>query len=211
MYTMGAIHNVLQIRKYYPGWIARYYVEEGYATNITDILHSLGGEIAFIPKSLSSRITGLFWRFLAAEDPEVQIMVCRDTDCRLSKREALAVKEWLESGLPFHIMRDHPWHNFPIMGGMWGCRYPALANIRRMLLNYGVESHKGADQEFLARIVYPKAKNQAFVHDEFFNSCPFPEPRQNLEFVGQPFYADDSTDPINLDILRASLIQQKAL
>jgi hypothetical protein len=33
-----------------------------------------------------------------------------------------AVNEWLNSSLPFHIMRDHPDHGTYILGGMWGAR-----------------------------------------------------------------------------------------
>ena len=41
---------------------------------------------------------------------------------RLTAREEAAVSEWLESGFPFHSMRDHRQHGTEILGGMWGGR-----------------------------------------------------------------------------------------
>jgi len=45
----------------------------------------------------------MFWRFWAADDPEVGIMLSRDCDSRISDREIAAINEWLESDKDFHI------------------------------------------------------------------------------------------------------------
>ena len=61
-------------------------------------------------------------RFLAIDDPDVALVMSRDLDARFSPREVMAVNEWLgHAGAPlFHSMRDHKFHNRPIMGGMFG-------------------------------------------------------------------------------------------
>ena len=70
-----------------------------------------------------SKIFGMVWRFLPLLDPLVDAVASRDLDSRLTAREAAAVSQWLEeSGLPFHVMRDHPMHGTEILGGMWGAR-----------------------------------------------------------------------------------------
>ena len=65
------------------------------------------------------------------------VILSQRSDSRLTSREAAAVTEWLEeSGLPFHILRDHPGHQYgechqvstghilspEILGGLWGAR-----------------------------------------------------------------------------------------
>lgn len=35
-------------------------------------------------------------------------------------REKAAVEEWFDIGMPFHIMRDHPYHGMALLAGMWG-------------------------------------------------------------------------------------------
>ena len=67
-------------------------------------------------------VFGMLWRFIPVLDPSVSVMVSRDLDSRLTSREQAAVEEWLESGLAFHVMRDNPYHDVEIPGGMWGAR-----------------------------------------------------------------------------------------
>jgi hypothetical protein len=43
-------------------------------------------------------IEGMFWRFMVADDKTVDRYIVRDGDSRVSKREALAVDDWIVSG-----------------------------------------------------------------------------------------------------------------
>ena len=63
-----------------------------------------------------------YGRFLPLVDPQVSVMVSRDLDSRLTAREQAAVEDWLETGLSFHVMRDHISHSKEILAGMWGAR-----------------------------------------------------------------------------------------
>jgi hypothetical protein len=42
----------------------------------------------------------------------------RDSDSRIIPREEEAVRDWLASNKTYHIMRDHPAHCIPILGGI---------------------------------------------------------------------------------------------
>ena len=64
-----------------------------------------------------ARFNKMNWRYLPMLDQHVDRMLARDTDSEINSREAAAVYEWLESNYTFHVMRDHPAHNKPIMGG----------------------------------------------------------------------------------------------
>ena len=59
-------------------------------------------QINTVPRSLdtknSAKLFPMIWRFLPSLDPEVEVMMSRDLDSRLTEREAVAVREWLESG-----------------------------------------------------------------------------------------------------------------
>ena len=47
----------------------------------------------------------------------------RDLDCVPSMRETAAVSEFLnDPDAQFHVMRDHPQHAAPILGGTWGAK-----------------------------------------------------------------------------------------
>jgi hypothetical protein len=140
---------------------------------------------------------GMFWRFYACEDADV--MISRDTDSRLSVREKLAVDEWLESDKDFHIMRDHPYHNALILGGMWGARNGILKDIISIINQYNKGNFWQVDQNFLREKIYPIIKDNSFIHDEFMKfenwSKSFPSERKNKEFVGDVFDSNNVRHP----------------
>jgi hypothetical protein len=146
----------------------------------------------------------MFWRFWAAADPDVNIFLSRDCDSRLSNRESAAVSEWLASDKNFHIMRDHPYHTVPILGGMWGCRGGILRsdkiNILNLINNWTHFSIKGCDQDFLGQVIYPMIKDTAMEHSEFNLKFggeirAFPTSRNDYEFVGDVFDENDIRHP----------------
>ena len=53
---------------------------------------------------------------------QVDLYVSRDPDSRLSDREHAAVQDWLNSDPSIHVMRDHPKHDFSIVGCSWGTK-----------------------------------------------------------------------------------------
>jgi hypothetical protein len=107
----------------------------------------------------------------------------------------MAVDEWLLSDKDFHIMRDHPYHNTEILGGMWGCRNGILKGITQLVTNYNKGNFWQVDQNFLKEQIYPKIINNCFVHDSFLNfesfKKEFPFERVNKEFVGDVFDEND--------------------
>ena len=88
-------------------------------------------------------------------------------------------------------MRDHPYHQTEILGGMWGCRNGILDSIKEMIHDYDMGEYSNkyqVDQNFLRDVIYPIVKDNSMVHDEFFEKKPFPTPRINSQdFVGQVY------------------------
>ena len=147
---------------------------------------------------------GMFWRFYAASDPNVDVVISRDTDSRLTLREKAAVDEWLDSDKDFHIMRDHPCHAAPIMGGMWGVRNGLLLDMSKSIREFPKEDRWQIDQDFLREVIWPRIVNHAYTHDEYFTiggqkGNPFPIKREGgndeggypVNFVGQVFNEND--------------------
>lgn len=194
LYWAGALRNIELARTFYPDWICRFYVDENASS---ERLNSLQGDnVEVFPRKRKHDFDGLFWRFSAASDPELNIALFRDCDSRIGRREVAAVNAWLISGKDFHIMRDHPWHQTEILGGMWGCRGGVLLNINDLMANWTSFDHWGCDQEFLKQCVYPFARQRAVEHSEFVlaygnPTSPFPSERQDYEFVGEVFDEHD--------------------
>ena len=198
-YTIGAIKNADLALQIYPDWICRFYCAKSVPFEIIkELQNKKNCQLIFMEDE--GNWEGMFWRFLAAEDSDV--MISRDTDSRLNLREKAAVDEWIQSNKSFHIMRDHPYHQTEILGGMWGVKSPVLKNIKSLISNYKKGNFYQVDQNFLKEIVYPIIKNDILVHDEFFEKKPFPIKRNNFEFVGQVFDENDVTVEEHLNIIK---------
>ena len=191
-YTIGALYNAELVSEIYPGWTARFYVGKSTPINVGKKLEKLGSEVVYMDDH--GNWTGMFWRFYPAES-DVEIMISRDTDSRLSFREKEAVDAWLASDKDFHIMRDHPAHDAPIMGGMWGARGHILKDIKNMIEEYQKGDFWQVDQVFLREKIYPMVKNISYVNDDFFEKKPFPTNRKNYEFVGDVFDENNIRHP----------------
>jgi hypothetical protein len=189
-YTVGAIRNADLTKKIYPGWISRFYCGTTVPKDIIKYLENKECcEVVMMNEPGDWR--GMFWRFYPASEDNVDVMISRDTDSRINMREKLAVDEWLKSNKSFHIMRDHPWHGTPILGGMWGVRGNILKDMKDMIDKYIKGDFWQVDQNFLKEYVYNIIKDDCFVHDSFHSyedfKKPFPNKRNGQEFVGEAF------------------------
>ena len=208
-YLSGALANASAIRGLGNNWQSVFYcgadLDEDFITEL-----SSRGALVFKEDITKWHPNGMFWRFKAFFEIDYEFCLSRDADSRITKRELSAIQEWTESGLGFHIMRDHPNHETEILGGMWGSHSrnrSLFANIdsRR---EYGTNFSE--DQRFLTKEIYPLIKKDCIVHDSFFkyewHSKSFPQKRIGLEYVGE------SVDEFgNFDMsLRTQLLEYEA-
>lgn len=193
-YTIGAIRNAQLAQDIYPGWTSRFYIGDTVPEKIINDLKEIPNtEVMMVNEN--NNWTGMFWRFSSSYDPNVNISIFRDTDSRLSIREKYAVDEWISSDKTFHIMRDHPFHRFPILGGMWGFKQNNKYNMQILLNNFNRINEYGTDYTFLGTVLYPLIGEDKMVHDPFFDRKDFPSKRQNYEFIGDVFDSNDNRDP----------------
>jgi len=203
-YLVGATKNADLATEIYPEWICRYYVAESVPYHFIRDLESRDNcEVHLRPGTGSWK--SMYWRFEPAGEDDVDVMISRDTDSRLNMREKAAVNEWLASDKGFHIMRDHPWHKYPVLGGMWGAKKGILPNIKDLISDFAQEDKYGTDYEFFAKVIAPLVENTYLAHDEFYSGDPFPTKRNGLEFVGQVFDENEETALEHTAALRMSI------
>ncbi|XP_064081846.1 uncharacterized protein LOC135198197 isoform X2 [Macrobrachium nipponense] len=128
--------------------------------------------------------TGRAWRFGPLGDKFVDRFIIRDTDSPIFQREVDAVQEWILDGTCFHVMRDHPWHGVPILGGMWGgCndwRHEEVLAITKTIFRLAKSTR--SDQGEVGKHLYHLVKENGTIHDSytcgsFRGSKPFPTQR----------------------------------
>ena len=200
MYWIGALKNIELVNNFYSGFICRFYIDKNCKSELIETIKGENVEVVLVDSKDSFH--GMFWRFWASEDSDVNVFLSRDCDSRISEREVAAVKEWLDSDKDFHIMRDHPYHTVSILGGMWGCRNGILRDIKisKQIEHWNKFGRKGIVQDFLGQVIYPYVRNKALEHSEFglrFGGeiKPFPTTRENYEYVGDVFDEKDIRHP----------------
>ncbi|XP_050715764.1 uncharacterized protein LOC126998320 [Eriocheir sinensis] len=130
-YWKGLGQILPEVEKLYPGWKVRVYTNpRGRAAALCPLLHRHPSllfvcDVTNLPPPLGnlSSVHPMIWRVAPLGDPQVDTMIVRDTDSQVTQRQVAAVQEWLASGKAFHVMRDHPNHDMPVMGGMWGATW----------------------------------------------------------------------------------------
>ena len=211
-YCIGAIKNADLAKQFYPNFDCWFYIHQPTVPieTINELKTKKNVKIILNSYDLYTS-KPMMWRFFPILDPEVELTMSRDTDSRILLREKLAVEEWIKSDSIFHIMRDHPHHQFKIPGGMFGIKKSHLSlyfNGMEKFKQYGVRNY---DQDFLALEIYPKIIQSCMIHANFFkienNLCkPFPIPYdKDYKFVGEYVYHDDSRSIGHINLLKNSL------
>ena len=203
-YCAGAIRNAELRKTIYPDWICRFYVHENVPEEYICQLKCFDRTEVII-EARKPDWTGMFWRFEAISDNDVSVMISRDCDSRLSRREAGAVSEFMDSDKLFHIMRDHPWHKFNVLGGMFGVKKGLLDNMKELCAQFSQTDSYGTDYLFFDSIIQDIPHNSIMTHDPFFAKTKFPTDRSGYEFVGQVFDEYNETVGCHTDALREHL------
>jgi hypothetical protein len=206
-YWVGAVRNQELVGAIYPGFSTRFYVGETVPRAVLNDLERLGAQV--VPRKTSETSAAMFWRFEALTDRAYDVVLVRDTDSRINRREAAAVQEWIASGMALHIMRDHPWHDSPIMGGLFGIRPRLMPADWNVPVAFDTWRRYGDDQLHIAETLYKPLRRSRLVHDSFFSrerdARLFPELREGLSFVGESFDEHEQPDPIHRQALARTL------
>lgn len=166
-YTYGAICNAEIAQIVYPGWICRFYCGNSVPKNIVEKLSEYNN-VEIIEMREDNKISYMTWRFLAYDDLDVEVVISRDADSRLSFREKTLVDLFISSDFLFHDIRDHHLH-MHVMGGTWGMKRGAISSMSDLLKTTSVGMGYGEDQNFMFLVVGPLLKNKTLSHHSFYS------------------------------------------
>ena len=162
----GAVANIKIASQIFPGWIVRIYHDDTVPYKTLETIKSDHVQLVNFntDKPLEPK---QIWNLFVASDPCLERYLICNIDSRLTAREKAAVDQWIDSGKPFHIMRDHPFHvNHFIPSYLWGGVKDAVPNMMSLIHKYVKKgTHNGTVQQFLNREIWPIAKMSAFQPD----------------------------------------------
>ena len=185
-YSYGAMINLVLARTVYPGWTCRFYVGADVPGACVAFLADNGADVRRIEDEYPG--VGLFQRFLVMNDPGVGRFLVRDCDARLSAAEAELVRQWIESGYPFHVVRDHVLHSELMIGCLWAGRTDCgidIVDLMRRYFSGQPVARYGHDQFMLGRMLWPLIRDRALVHDKYYrlpgvHTIPLRDPKSHF-------------------------------
>ncbi len=191
--------NIEMQQRLLPDWRCRFYVDDSVADYHLTRYEDAGAEIILVRGDVAAW-PGTMWRFLALDDPQVGRILCRDADSLISSREVGLVREWEESRLPFHLIRDYITHTELILAGLWGAVSGYLPLVEPMITDYLSKQEsfgRFTDQEFLRNIIWKYIKQHHLAHDRMFGFMSDSTPADNVDPEGLHIGANESTTSIS--------------
>ena len=179
LYCETALLNAVAMPSVYPGWQMLLYHDDSVPSHVLQRLSAQKVRLLDVKNHGIAHWPGTFWRFAAVTEPHVARVQFRDADSIVSAREAQWVRAWIDSGKPFHVLRDWYSHTDIMLAGLWGAHAPLLAHMREWVDDYlrrTPELHPThADQKFLAEAVWPRIMPYCLTHDTV-HRLPFTTP-----------------------------------
>jgi hypothetical protein len=199
-YLIGAIKNAIIAQRIMKEFTVLFYVGKSVPNWCITTLSLLENvELVYMDGAEDS--SAMFWRFHAFALGADYVLI-KDADARLSLRDKYAHQEFVDSGLDFHIVKDHPvGHNIDILGASFSIKGEVLNDIHDLMSTYTITGEYGCDQDFLRDRVYNKAKLSMLVHDAYFHTESFSpsitkgidiERVWTLDMIGAALNEDDS-------------------
>ncbi|MBK0400436.1 tetratricopeptide repeat protein [Limibaculum sp. M0105] len=155
----------------FPEFTARFYCAADVPRAVLEALRAARAQVVIADEGethAGSAFSGTLWRFLAFDDPGVDVVLCRDVDSPILPRERAAIDLWLTRDEPFYCLRDHPVHAELLLAGMWGGFTRVLPPLTETALRHSHrDATKFADQRFLRSWVWPRIKHALLQIDSF--------------------------------------------
>jgi hypothetical protein len=205
-YTQGAICNAELAKIIYPDWICRFYYGDSVPIDIIQRLKSFD-HVEMVNMVENNEFSYMAWRFLAYDD-DIDVVLSRDADSRLSFREKKLVDMFISSDFLFHDVRDHPLH-LHTMGGTWGMKKGAIPSMIELITENKIGMSYGKDQDFMFGVIGPLLKDKTLIHDsnnmmnfpikneDIISNISEPVNKNHRHFIGEIFPEDNYNKPYN--------------
>ena len=174
-FLVGAIKNAELAQRFFLDFTVRYYTGKSVPYWVLSTLN-LFPNVEILRVNEPENSLARMWRFYAILDEDVDVVLSRDVDARLSLREAEAHQEFIDSDYGFHIIRDHPTgHGYLISAGMFAVKTKTVRDFFGKI--WGETELRDTymqDQEFMTHQIYPHIAANCLIHDEYYNYMPTP-------------------------------------
>jgi hypothetical protein len=192
-YCLGLIKNLEQIAIFYPDFETHIAV----GNDVPDHYIQKYKEFKNTKLTIYSDITGgrlMSYRFFPIDNPEVDLMLSRDADSRLTERDRWCIDQFLKSDYQLFTIRDHIYHERELMGGQWGMRRLPKFSMQSAYdifkAMYSNVDRYYSDQDFIRDYIYRPNVTQCVAYTSCYTypgetALPIAIPRRDIyDFCG---------------------------
>jgi hypothetical protein len=178
-YYRGLAENIHLIREHYPSCAIRVYA----SPEASDFVRGFGVDLYSTPETGSRNKS---YRFLPALSNEYEFVCVRDTDSRVHARDRWCINTFLDSPYTAFTIRDHQWHAYLMMCGLWGCKGKINASSLDLIsFVHGVPDGYSVDAEALNTYVYPLIRDNMIVFSHVSNGV-LGNPNEKVRVIEYP-------------------------
>ena len=180
-YYLGLVKNVDLIRTYYPKCDIRVFASPEAAPFVSHTCHDV---LVHTTPEHGSR--NMAYRFIPAFMEDYDFVCVRDTDSRVHARDRWCIDVFLDSPFTSYAIRDHMWHAYRMMGGLWGCKGRIPLSIDILLHHIKISKDRYTmDTTILEHFVYPLVRNN-FVVFSHVPSGVLSDPTEKIWVINYP-------------------------
>lgn len=165
-YYTPLLENIQIVAQYFPDWKVYIYVAPDVDPEYITVLRSYSN-VVLRPTGIRGE-PNMIRRFMAIDEPDVDLMMVRDADSLIHWRDRWAICRFLEkTDYIAHTIRDHSHHTSLLMGGLWGLRKSSglvMANEYDEYTKNPTDLGVAHDQNFLGGRIYHRIKSRLWVH-----------------------------------------------
>mgnify|MGYP000544324954 CR=1 FL=1 len=177
-YLRGLMINIRLKRLLFREWTIYLHTDRSTYEGFQSLFDNTGIEVIICNDAPLAK--AMLWRMKPAFDERVELFICRDIEAPLMYKDAQAVTQWVYSTKAAHAITASESHTIPMMGGMIGFKRNSFkdrtgfADWDSMVNTMGGYERKGADQDFLNYIIYPKYANggDSSIMQHYFKGMP---------------------------------------
>lgn len=196
-YIVGMHRQYELAKKFYPGWEFRAYVDNASNYNMPDanIIEVKDGS------------HGVFWRFEPMFEDDNNLVIVRDADGRITQREFMAVKEWVDSNKKFHVYRDHEAHfEFPVIACAFGYKGKLPDYLRNIMHEFATKTNYYTnDQVYLRDYLWKYVQNDVMIHT--MNEGWFGDTRKKL--VNPYTFCGNGYDEFDMPLYPSTMLEMQ--
>jgi hypothetical protein len=180
-YYQGLVDNVHLIRLHYPKCVIRVFASPEASAFVRETCRDV-----VVHETPEDGSRNMAYRFIPAFVAEYDFVCVRDTDSRVHARDRWCIDAFLDSPYKAYATRDHMWHAYRMMGGLWGCKGSIPLPVDT-LLAYILSSpdRYTMDTSILEHFVYPLVRD-SFVVFSHMPSGVLNDPNEKVVVIEYP-------------------------